>query len=490
MRSPSRITMVLILLVLGGCVRNLSPLPLVVSPTSVPLGSPSLVPYSTAMPTPIATQRPSTTLVFPTAGPVSTPTPMPTPSCADIAPFAPGCLDRDRPAELASEIAFVGVLPSDSISEAAWSPDGRCLAYGILTSTESIVSEVQVRCQPDFQLAGRWNVPFLLPFGLLWTLDGRALVFFFLRDDGSSIGLAQLNRIEWQDLFVGKSPPHAASIGRQFAGWLDDTTLAFTHAVGTGVAEFHWLDVTTGEILSSPDPESLGGLDQLFSPDRRWLAADDFGGVIPRAIVWELSRPDEPICLSNVFGTEHSDAQFWLGDSLGVVVYPPGNEWKDATTLPHPDLYFWNAGGGETQLVARGAFRAVAAPTGDRLAVVFFGEPHNGDEVVETTGTLPYLGLLEWPGGHLLATYPLGDEEFPGIWSVPHLTAPAWSPDGQWLALPLYGGGLVLMDRSGNIQPVLSNRQIEWAGWGSNGSLAMLIDNSIWLVRVPPLDGK
>jgi hypothetical protein len=122
--------------------------------------------------------------------------------------------------------------------------------------------------------------------------------------------------------------------------------------------------------------------------------------------------------------------------------------------------------------------------------VVFFGEPRDGGKVVETMGTLPYLGLLEWPGGRLLAAYPLGDEEFPGIWSVPHLTAPDWSPDGQWLAFPLYGGGLSLMNRSGDTQPVLSSPQVEWAGWGSNGCLAMLIDESVWLVRVPPLDGK
>ncbi len=90
-------------------------------------------------------------------------------TCIDIAPFSSGCLPQSRPGDLA-EVTFLGSLPPTCTNDAAWSPDGSCLAYMARFSTSS---RIEIRCQPDFQLAGRWNVPSQVAFDLLWTRDSQ-----------------------------------------------------------------------------------------------------------------------------------------------------------------------------------------------------------------------------------------------------------------------------------------------------------------------------
>ncbi len=448
-----------------------------------PATGPVLIPTSPSFSRPTATFLPVPTSPSPISMPTSTQTSTPVPVCVDTAPFSLGCLDQTRPVELAPGVNWVGFLPSTSILRADWSPDGNCIAYGAFISAKNETERwVEIRCQPDFQLAGRWQVPGLTSFPFLWTRDGQAVLFiqYPVGSNSSTIGLARLQEVEWQDLLPGERSHLGVSMGKRLVGWRNNTTLAFTQAIGTGLCNLYLLDISQ-EPLSPPESTGLHATFFLLDPQQNWLV-ENYRVGFPDAYVREWSNLGQEIRLSSQFGEEykHGSAEFWVGDSLGVLAY---RTWGLKEGFSRPDFYLWNVTNGERQMVASSAFRANASPTGDRLAIDFWGEPHQAGERVEATGEYTYLGLLDWPSGRLLSTY-LVEETNISQKGFPMLTDPAWSPDGQWLAFPL-AEGMVLMDRSGNTQPVLSGREVKWVGWGSNGYLAMLIDKSIWLVQVP-----
>ncbi len=415
-------------------------------------------------------------------------TPAPTPATGW--PSAPPAADwpgPSRPPELASEITLTGVL--SSVGEIAWNPAGTCLAYAV-DGVES--DQVQVRCQPDFCLSGRWSLEDRQPHtSLLWTPDGQAVLFIFWRSARvSSIGLGRMGETEWQDLLPGEKAQMGVNGSKDLVGWLDETTLLFTHGAGTASCEPHLLDVTTGQLLPLPKGWPVLAPFYFFSPDNRWVAANGYGLVFPQAFLWEWPKPAEAIRFSDQFGVVHSEAHFWIGNSLAVTVFPPGGE-REWTTLPHPTLYLWDTASGDARPVAQGVYGASLAPPNDRLAVIFLGEPYVGEPVVETSGNLPYLGILDWPGGQLLAIYPLGSEEYSTLRSIPPVLGPVWSLDGRWLAFSPYTGGLLLMDREGGIQPIFDRGDFNWTDgetrlrWGSSGYLALVLDHRLWLLQVP-----
>lgn len=57
-------------------------------------------------------------------------------------------------------------------------------------------------------------------------------------------------------------------------------------------------------------------------------------------------------------------------------------------------------------------------------------------------------------------------------------------PQGEALAFQPTGEGLALMSRDGDVCSLVRGREVNWVGWGANGTLALLIDERIWLVRV------
>jgi len=390
---------------------------------------------------------------------------------------------------LASDVAFIGILPAGPVRVAAWSPDGTRLAYGVVNLEKAAWQGVEVRSLLDFRLEGSWAVPGI--FDLTWAPDGRAVLFVFDRGDTSSIGLARLGKPDWHDLLPEEKAVLAVSLGKNFVDWLDERTVAFQVHCGTGCEALYSLDIVTGEL--SPLVNTGGApyadvfaTEYRFSPDHRWLAATDLGTGLPRAMVLEWPGPAEPLDLSDLLDARYTEAQSWTNGFLAFVAYPPGepDTWPRP---PRPDLYVWEADAGALRRVASGAFRAVFSPTGDRLAVLFAGKPRPGEGGgIESDASTLHLGLLSWPEGRLLATHSVGARDISDVFDLWHLPTPVWSPDGGALAFQPEGGGLALMDREGGVWPILTTKPVSWVGWGSEGHLALLVGEHVWLVRPTP----
>lgn len=440
-----------------------------------------------------------TSFVSPTVPPQPSPTPPITPGttapidCADVAPFAPGCLEQIRPAELAPDVVFTGILPVGPVTVAAWSPDSTHLAYVVTNPEVDGFQGLEVRSLPDFRLEGRWSVPGIFDH-LTWTPDGQAVLFVFDRGDTSSIGLARLGEADWRDLLPGGKAMLAVSSGKDFVGWLRENVLTFRVHCGTGCETLYSLDIATGDLHplvnawgepDAPYAEVFATI-YLFSPDQRWLAATSWGRGLPEATVLEWPGPAEPLDLSARLDYRYTEAQSWTDRSLAFVAYPPDD--PDKWPLPpQPDLYIWDGETGVMRRVASGAFRAVFSPDYDRLAVLFVGEPQvNEKGWIESEGSIPHLGLLNWPEGWLLAVHPMSTEGLSAydLFNPRYLLTPIWSPQGEALAFQPAGGGLALMGRDGNVWPVLTGKGVNRVGWGAGGKLALLVGDEVWLVRV------
>jgi hypothetical protein len=200
-------------------------------------------------------------------------------------------------------------------------------------------------------------------------------------------------------------------------------------------------------------------------------------------LAWPSSTA--PVDLSARLDGRYTEAQSWAGGVLSFVAYPSGepNEWA---LPPQPEVYLWDTNAAELRRVASGAKRALFSPAGDRLAVLFVGEPRPSlTEWVQSEGSVPHLGLLSWPEGQLLAALPLssrGLSEVTELWRLPGLI---WSVSGRVLASQLPEGGMVLMGHDGQTCPLLRDGMVRWIGWGGD-QLAMLVDEELWLVRAWP----
>jgi len=451
-------------------------------------------------PLPTSTVRPSPAPVA-TATSVASAVPAVTPSapievtCADVTPFAPGCLDQPRPPELAPDVTFTGIVPAGLVTAAAWSPDGDYLAYAV-TNPEGFEG-LEVRALPDFRLEGRWDTGPLID--LTWTLDGQAVLFVFDRgaargdvQDTSSIGLAYPGETGWRDLLPGEKARLAVSLGKNFVGWLSKTVLAFRVHCGTACESLYTLDVATGILSPAVNTWGREGREApyaqvfatfyLFSPDRRWLAATSWGRALPVAQVLEWPGPAEPVDLSANLDGRYTEAQSWGDGVLAFVAYPPG-EPDDRSGPPQPDLYVWEADAGAARFVETRIFRATFAPTGDRLAALCVGGPSGARGPIESIGAIPYLVMWDWPERRLTVGYRVSTEEVSDVWDFRDLPTPVWSPQGDTLAFRPAEGGLTLMSRGGEVRPVVTGRQVDWVGWGAGGDLALLVDDQMWLVR-------
>jgi len=462
----------------------ITPMPLSTSTPAPTPSRPTPISRPTAVPAAVATISPSLTAVFQLTPGVTYPI-----DCAEVHPFAPGCLDQPRPDTLAPGVPFVGVIPSGHVAVAAWSPDGTRLAYAVASRERSAWQGVEVRRTPDFALDGRWAAPGISD--LTWTPDSRAVLFVFDRGDTSSIGLAQVGQTDWRDLLPGERAMLAVSLGKRFVGWLNERMLIFRVHCGTGCEALYGLDIVADEpipLVNCPSAPyaNVFATRYFFSPDHRWLAATDWGTGLPRALVLEWPGPAKSLDLSELVGTSYTEAQSWAGGSLAFVAYPPGgpDAWPSP---PRPDLHVWNADSGGTHHVASGAFHAVFAPTGDRLAILLIGRPSVNEEgQIGSDASAPHLGLLSWPGGRLLATHPISTKGLSDVFDLWRLPVPTWSPDGRMVAFQPAGGGLALMDRNGHARPMLVGKLADWVGWGAEDYLALLVDETLWLVRSGP----
>jgi len=440
------------------------------------------------------------------------------PECARTAPFAEGCLGVERPADLPEGVEITGILPETGVGAVAFSPDGNYLAYAISVAAPSSQGII-VRSLPDFAITASWSVPGVDT--LFWTPDGAAVLFTFDRGDYSTgIGLARIGEEQWRDLLPAGQM--TVSDAKSFEGWVDrggetPPLLAFSVGCGTGCRSLYSLDIGSGALaplVGVPDQE--GGYTQVFGTTYEFspgiagevdggggetplsaggetpplLAVTNWGSGLPQASVLPWPGPGEPISLGAEVGTNYTDALDWGGSELAFLAYPAGDPstWE---AQPQLTLYVWDSETGTSLSVAEGAMNAAFSPQADLLAVLFAGEPRQSpDGLVRAEPAEPfpnpYVGLVSWPEGTLLASHKLSEQDIVGVFAMGTLPAPVWSPYGQAVLLRPQDDALALMRRDGTFQPVLSADEEGTvpASWGQ-GYLAFVEDQQVWVVRAP-----
>jgi len=417
--------------------------------------------------------------------------------CADVAPFAPGCLAQQRPPELGDRASFVGIVPDGPVMVMAWSPDGRLLAYA--ANNPEGWQGLVVRSLPDYRVVGRWQVPG--PFDLAWTPDGEGLVFAFDRDDSASIGMARLGSHVWHDLLPGEKAILSTSRGKYLGEWLSGSTVALSQACGTGCVSLYALNVVSGDLqplVNVPDAPAAPYGDHFatryaVSPDGDWLAASDWGRGLPTVRVLPWPDPGEPVDPTAPLGGRYAEATGWIGDELLLYVFPEGepDTWED----PRPSVYAWSARGG-VRLIAEHAYAPSAAPSGDVLALVTQGRATEGrDGTLRVERDAPHLTLVSWPGLALIASHSLGGDPdaVAELWMVVDAPAPAWLDD-QMVAMRNAAGQVLVMDERGRASvlleatPALRGLTVRSAGGemarGANGDIAMLVGEEIWVASL------
>jgi hypothetical protein len=390
---------------------------------------------------------------------------------------------------LASGVSLRTVISTTGpISAVSWSPDGSMLAYSVSFSREG-EEAVEVRAIPDYRLVGRWLVHDATH--LLWSLDNSALYFRFTRADQTetrgeetSIGVAHPGEKGWSDILPQTEKRFTESRWLGFGEWFDASSLTVRRNCGTACQTLDKVDVQTGAVVSL---YPFGGTTYLISPDRRFLAVTSMPwskeGIQYTAAVVPLPALQPRTQLSALCNSRRTSAQSWSpGDDLAVSVYPegyPGN-WPET----RPEIRVANVDTRQCRVVARSALWAQFSPAGDRLAVFFVGRPVAAPSgPVTGEGAQFNLALLTWPAGELLAAQPVsGPREpetdfrlYPGI---------LWSAKGDSLIFSPAKGGRALMDKDGQVRPVILDDRGNVKGIGKNGDVAALVSGEIWVLQV------
>ncbi len=478
--------MVVLVVILVACSRPIPATLLSLTPTSTDLfhittasaTMPLTTPQFTTSQAPWPTRRLSFT---------RTPTPSlpPRPTFVPVTPSVPLVLDQSRPSTLTENVSFLGIVPDPLVREVAWSPDGTMLTYTYLQTEGDQQEWVTVILQPvQGTIVAR-----LFPGGvvdLAWSPDGQQLAFLIYPwsdewENEERLGLFRLGESG------GREIPVASKSYR--LQWLDDTTIINWTSVGTGAANPAALDLNTGEWTSlenqwaNPPDDDVLTIDWRFSSDRHWFVATEHGMGLPRSVVGQWDHREEMTPLAAGLDTRWTSPQFWDGHSLAFLSYPPGLDWRNVPNAPATDLYLKGMDSDELNLIARGVSGASLDPSGRYIAALLIGKPELGtDGRVSAQAGEPHIALLDWPQGQLRGSYPVNAD---GAWYVKPSWPPVqpWSLDGSRFAFLPARGGLAWMDREGRVKTVLTEGQVEWAGWGAGATLAILIDQRLWLIQ-------
>lgn len=390
----------------------------------------------------------------------------------------------------------VQVLTPIESSSAAWSPDGKRIAYttnkGIWTIGSPSFHE------PKRIIRTGTTHP---PEQLQWSPNGEMIAFVSSRpgDHWQTIWLANADGSQVRDLLPPGAPPGAT--GMRAVGlstWLSNQEIAFTWHCGTGCVGLNKINVDSDAQKSF----CIGSLDGDFhwSPAKHLALAEmhlgGFGLVNGQSsqqipLGGPYSSPQE--CRSVLPGCVFVEDK-WQGEEYHFDGWSPDEKrvlstsWscqKELLVDSAVSLSLWDIGAGQQEKLLANAGWAAWSPDGGKIAFVLFGEPTYDDAGRVTGGNFivgqPFrlsLGIMDIATRLVSIVMPLTSEPLEPEAAAGALLnqsfSPIWSPDGTQLAIRNVQGQLFLVQTDGeNLRPLASGRelQVEWSPDGKKLAL-------------------
>jgi Tol biopolymer transport system component/DNA-binding winged helix-turn-helix (wHTH) protein len=288
-----------------------------------------------------------------------------------------------------------------SPSHLAWSPDGRVLRFSVWAQTFFSIWEVAADGTHLHRLLENRNYPPDECCGQ-WTSDGKYFLFASGRGGKPNIWAIR----EKPGLFARNPEPVQLTLGSgDFLDPLTDLTRGRAYImVSNSRADFARFDLKSREFV--PILKDLQGLTLSYSPDGEWIAYVTSDGAL-----WRSRAGGSERVQLTVPPLRTSDPR-WSPDGKRIVFWG----WYSG----HPDrIYLVSSEGGKPQeLLAekRGQSRPVWSPDGNSIAY----------ELQEDSPSAVGIAAI-----HVFELSSQHDVKLPG---GDDLIAPAWSPDGKYLA--------------------------------------------------------
>ena len=380
----------------------------------------------------------------------------------------------------------------------SWAPDGTALIF--------LRAEDEGRASQSLWLA---QEPAFIPMRLIeqpgrrasWSPTGEFVAFVARRqpaDYPETIWLVCADGTNPRDLLPGERAIRSVSSLKFLGPWLDNHTLVFMDACGTGCRTLVPLDVMTGEIQElcghGEEVPLFLGRDYDWSPSLDSLVVTEGGG-IPHIRLIQLN--DHNDCREQDLPTP-GEFHAWSPDGKAFLFshwqWELGQGDPSPVIAQVPRIYIWDVSPGKvTWTGPAGGYAGAWSPDGKHLAFFLLGNPrYTGQRLIgsDFVPGVPFplsLVILDVQTEEVLVFIPVEENiSFEGRdWFDQR--KPVWSPDGEQLVYWAEGDALWSMKWDGtNPQKLAKGLDIVEVLWSPEGSkLAIATQSQLWIIERP-----
>ena len=257
----------------------------------------------------------------------------------------------------------------------------------------------------------------------LWSPKGNRIAFVAIRQPEcypETIWVMRADGSEVGDLLPGERAIRTVSSLKFLGPWLDNRTLVFMDACGTGCRTLVPIDVVTGEIQElcghGEEAPLFLGMDYHWSPSLNRFVVTEGGG-IPRIRLVQLN--DHNDCREQDLPTP---AEFHAWSPNGNAFLFSHWQWELGQGDPSPviaqvpRLYIWDVPQGKVRWTGpAGGYEGAWSPDGKRLAFFLLGNPRYegqsliGSDLVPGSPFPLFLVILDVQTEEVLTFVPLGE---------------------------------------------------------------------------------